>query len=615
MCAAEDAGRLRDALGVAVPVGLPARLHRVRSPHPLVDLVARYARTHGPFLAAPRRRRATASAPSRCAAALERARGATAGWCAASSGPTASSASGATTTCSASSAAARSPRCARRSSRSTPPPWPASCPRGTASATAGGASTRWSRWSAQLQGAPLVGVGARARHPAGPPAASYEPADLDALCTVGRGRVGRRRAPSAPPTAGSGSPSATRPGCCCSPVDGFEPDAAAHRAARRTSSSAGASFWADLARAAQQAGQPFDDPTVLAALWDLVWAGVVTNDSLAPAAGLRRRRRPPVGRRGRRRGPAPAAARGPAGWRGSGPPAGAGRWSLVAPLLEPLPTATEAAHARALQLLERYGVLTREAALGEGAEGGFAGVYPVLKALEERGQVRRGYFVAGLGAAQFALPGAVDRLRGERDRRRRRRRSCWPPPTRPSPSAPPSRGPSPTGRPARAAGALVVLAGGRRARLPRAGRPQGPALPGRRRRRPLGRRARPAWSTTVGSARSRSAPSTASTSTRPRPRSTTPSSGAGFQQAYKGWSRRARAVSGRPEGFEYRVRKDGDVVIHHHGRQATVLRGTAAARFLADVERRDPQEVMARATGNYRRGNERTAPAHPRNKR
>ena len=83
--------------------------------------------------------------------------------------------------------------------------------------------------------------------------------------------------------------------------------------------------------------------------------------------------------------------------------------------MDPRPSPTEAAHARALQLLERYGVLTREAALGEGAEGGFAGVYPVLKALEERGQVRRGYFVDGLGAAQFALPGAVDRLRAARD--------------------------------------------------------------------------------------------------------------------------------------------------------------------------------------------------------
>ena len=67
--------------------------------------------------------------------------------------------------------------------------------------------------------------------------------------------------------------------------------------------------------------------------------------------------------------------------------------------------------------------------------------------------------------------------------------------------------------------------------------------------------------------------------------------------------------------FEYRVRKDGDVVIHHHGRQAAVLRGAATTRFLADIERRDPQEVMARATGNYRRGNERQAAAHPRNRR
>src|SRR5699024_7861938 len=79
------------------------------------------------------------------------------------------------------------------------------------------------------------------------------------------------------------------------------------------------------------------------------------------------------------------------------------------------PTPTEATHAKARQLLERYGVLTREAALGEGSEGGFAGVYPVLKALEERGEIRRGYFVAGLGAAQFALAGAVDRLRAARD--------------------------------------------------------------------------------------------------------------------------------------------------------------------------------------------------------
>jgi ATP-dependent Lhr-like helicase len=98
-----------------------------------------------------------------------------------------------------------------------------------------------------------------------------------------------------------------------------------------------------------------------------------------------------------------------------GPPAGAGRWSLVAPLLQPAPSATESAHAQALQLLERHGVVTREAVLAEGVVGGYTSVYGMLKVLEERGRARRGYFVSGLGAAQFALPGAVDRLRTERE--------------------------------------------------------------------------------------------------------------------------------------------------------------------------------------------------------
>ena len=218
----------------------------------------------------------------------------------------------------------------------------------------------------------------------------------------------------------------------------------------------GASFWADLTRAAQQEGQPFDDPTVLAALWDLVWAGLVTNDSLAPLRAF-------VGAAGRRsagRTASRAGARGrprPGRLARLGPPAGSGRWSLVAPLLEPLPTPTEAAHARAQQLLERYGVLTREAALGEGAEGGFAGVYPVLKALEERGQVRRGYFVAGLGAAQFAVAGAVDRLRREKDDDRPPIVLAATDPAQPFGAAVPW--PESTGRPSRAAGALVVLAG------------------------------------------------------------------------------------------------------------------------------------------------------------
>jgi ATP-dependent Lhr-like helicase len=129
----------------------------------------------------------------------------------------------------------------------------------------------------------------------------------------------------------------------------------------------------------------------------------------------------------------------------------------------PAPTPTEAAHALAWQLLERHGVVTREAVLAEGVPGGYAAVYPVLRALEERGQVRRGYFVSGLGAAQFALPGAVDRLRGARDEREPR-----PPvvlaatdPAQPYGAAlawPEATG---AGHPARGAGARVVLWGGR----------------------------------------------------------------------------------------------------------------------------------------------------------
>ncbi|GAA0367286.1 hypothetical protein [Micromonospora gifhornensis] len=73
-------------------------------------------------------------------------------------------------------------------------------------------------------------------------------------------------------------------------------------------------------------------------------------------------------------------------------------------------------------------------------------------------------------------------------------------------------------------------------------------------------------------------------------------------------------MSGTPEGFTYRLRKNGDVELLHHGRLATVLRGAAAARFLIDVDSSDPQELMARVTGNYKHGNERTAKKHPRNR-
>ena len=214
-------------------------------------------------------------------------------------------------------------------------------------------------------------------------------------------------------------------------------DGAVHDALRQRLDDWGASFWGDLVAAAQAAGLPYDTPTVLAALWDLVWNGEVTNDTLAPlrawtaargrvmrprsasraawgAGGSRGRRvgsvvgsRMRYGRPGYHRRTRPRLS----GLSAAGPPAAAGRWSLVGPLLHPEPSAAEAALAQAHQLLDRYGIVTRETALGEGYKGGFAGVYPVLKMLAERGEVNRGYFVAGLGAAQFALPGAVDRLR------------------------------------------------------------------------------------------------------------------------------------------------------------------------------------------------------------
>jgi ATP-dependent Lhr-like helicase len=95
-----------------------------------------------------------------------------------------------------------------------------------------------------------------------------------------------------------------------------------------------------------------------------------------------------------------------------GPPEAAGRWSLVEPTGS---SPTERLHATALGLLDRHGIVVREAVMAEGHDGGFAGVYPVLRALEESGRIRRGYFVEGLGAAQFALSGAIERLRGMRD--------------------------------------------------------------------------------------------------------------------------------------------------------------------------------------------------------
>jgi ATP-dependent Lhr-like helicase len=168
----------------------------------------------------------------------------------------------------------------------------------------------------------------------------------------------------------------------------------------------GAMFFRQLADAVDGA-RSSGDSELLLAVWELVWAGMVTNDTLTPlralvAGGSRPATRPRSGRRYGRRGP-PLPSR-------AGPPAGAGRWSLL-PAAAPGSDPTRRLHAVAEQLLDRHGVLTRNAVMAERLPGGFAGVYPVLKAMEEAGRCRRGYFVDGLGGAQFAVPGAVDRLR------------------------------------------------------------------------------------------------------------------------------------------------------------------------------------------------------------
>jgi ATP-dependent Lhr-like helicase len=193
------------------------------------------------------------------------------------------------------------------------------------------------------------------------------------------------------------------------------------RARVRARLAEGPCFFTDLLADMQEPAQAIQE-----ALWDLAWEGEATNDAFAPlraprlalvpagrslaglpaagAAVSAGRRKSSAGRFSSRR----RAGRAPAH-----PP---GRWSLTAPLFAAPSAADPAARRRALAelLLERHGILTRELVLAEGVPGGFAALYPELCRLETLGVARRGYFVEGLGGAQFALPGAVERLRAQR---------------------------------------------------------------------------------------------------------------------------------------------------------------------------------------------------------
>ena len=170
------------------------------------------------------------------------------------------------------------------------------------------------------------------------------------------------------------------------------PSGEAHRAILAALGARGASFQVELEQAAGAAGDSFGE-----ALWDLVWAGLVSNDTFAPLRSWMR------GRSSQKRGRAGSVR--------TSRFAGGGRWSLVSARAGREPSATERALARAQLLLDRYGVVSREAAIAEEVPGGFAALAPVFRMLEESGRVRRGYFASGLDGRQFAAPAAIDRLR------------------------------------------------------------------------------------------------------------------------------------------------------------------------------------------------------------
>jgi ATP-dependent Lhr-like helicase len=407
--AAEDAAAYRDAFGCSIPVGLPAAFTDP-APRPLERLVGRFARTRGPFLSddVAVRFSTTAERADQAIGALVddervvrgefRPGGVQREWC-----------------------DVDVLRQLRRRSlavlrREVEPVEQVTLARFLPAWHGLGGRDSGRRRGidglvetlGQLAGAPLV-ASTLERDVLPGRLGDYGPGMLDQLCTagevvwVGAGAIGSRdgrvRLCFADQLALL-SPAWER---------ADPPDGPLHHALRDLLARDGASFWGSVRGADPDA----TDTELIVALWDLVWAGEVTNDSLAPLRALLAGGGViPAKRRSSRGGPPR-----PSRLTRLGPPAAAGRWSLISSLVDAVPSPTQIANAMAAQLLERYGVVTRETVLAEGVVGGYASVYPVLKILEERGRARRGYFVAGLGAAQFAVPGAVERLRAERDDR------------------------------------------------------------------------------------------------------------------------------------------------------------------------------------------------------
>ncbi|MCD6726622.1 MAG: DEAD/DEAH box helicase [Solirubrobacteraceae bacterium] len=401
--AADDAGLYRDALGAVPPGGLPAAF-LVESERPLEALLARWARTHGPFTTAQVHRR-WAVDPSSALAALEsrgelvrgelRPGGSEREWC--------------------------DPDVLRRLRRASLavlrreieavdaralaaflPSWQGV----DRHPPAGAGVDRLREVLVTLQGLALpVEVWERDVLPRR--LGAYSPTWLDQLTAsgelvwVGAGALGRVSGRVAllfrEDAALIGRPGAR--GAAPEP-----PGDPVHQAIREALGSASCFFTDLIAQLAE-----FSPDELHEGLWDLVWAGEATNDAFAPLRAPRlapARARGPVDRR-------PRAARRFAGRRAGAQATAQGRWSLSAALFEPGPEPAERRRALAELLLERYGVVTREQVLAEGVTGGFAALYDALCDLETLGICRRGYFVEGLGGAQFALPGAVERLRAQ----------------------------------------------------------------------------------------------------------------------------------------------------------------------------------------------------------
>ncbi|QNP65647.1 ATP-dependent helicase [Streptomyces genisteinicus] len=407
--AVEDAGRLRDALGTALPVGVPeAFTEPVRDP--LGDLLARFARTHGPFTSS----RAAARfglGPAVTEGALQRLAasgrvvqgefhpsGIGQEWC----------------------DAAVLRRLRRRSLAALRHELEPVAPAALASFLPqwqhmGGNRLRGidglARAIEQLQGA-AVPASALEKLVLPSRVSHYGPTLLDELTTTGE--VLWAGAGALPGKDGWVSLYLSDAAPLLLPAPHPLELTALHESVLGALSGGYGLFFRQIADQVRATTHPdASDPQLADALWDLAWSGRLTNDTLAPLRALlgsgrtagstahRARHTVPRGRYGSLSAAARTASR-------TGPPTVSGRWSLL-PAAEPEPT--HRAHALARTLLDRHGVVTRGAVGAEGVEGGFSAVYRILSAFEDSGQARRGYVVEGLGAAQFAMDGAVDRLR------------------------------------------------------------------------------------------------------------------------------------------------------------------------------------------------------------